>query len=95
MRLCEFYFKNQTSLNVHHDRVVLHGEILARRMLPLFVWKLLTQSHKEDSYLRFVNMHFQIETVLIGHFHINLADKTLGPKPPKYSTAYGSLLLSC
>ncbi len=47
----------QTQFNVLHDRVVLQEEILARRMLPLFVCKQLMQSHREDSYLRLVNIH--------------------------------------
>jgi hypothetical protein len=70
----------QTSFNVLHDRVVLKGEILARRMLPLFVWKLLMQSHKEDSYLRLVNIctsKFIDRNRFDWPFRINLTDETL------------------
>ena len=68
----------QTSFNVLHDRVVLKGEILARRMLPLFVWKLLMQSHKEDSYLRLVNKSKFIDRNRFDWpFRINLTDETL------------------
>ena len=69
----------QTSFNVLHNRVVLQEEILARRMLPLFVCKHLMWSHKEDLYLRLVNIHksnLLNETDLIGRCCINVTDET-------------------
>lgn len=35
-------------------RVVQQKELLARRMLPLFVWKQLMQSPRKASYLRYI-----------------------------------------
>ena len=40
-----------------HDRAVQRKELLATKMLPLFVWKQLMQSPKVDFHLRYTNFN--------------------------------------